>query len=262
MSGPVHSTSINSLRERIRRIEAPRSHGVLPFGIAAIDRALPGGGLPLGALHEVLDAEADEEDGAASAGFIAGILARLGLEGRGAAGKAGPGSGARAVVPETARSVWTGVAGARIGPDPGRAGDGAARRGGAVGCRGSVARRSGSGSGGARDGQTVVLGTTNDREWQRVAREIIERPDLVDDPRFGTNTDRCNRRDELNAAIETWCAQHDLADIQRPPTPPESATRGTTCPARSSRTRSCRPVTAGVRSTPPTVRSRRCCRPR
>lgn len=66
-----------------------------------------------------------------------------------------------------------------------------------------------------RDGQTVVLGTTNDREWQRLAREIIERPDLADDPRFATNSDRCNRRDELNAAIETWCAQHDLADIQR-----------------------------------------------
>jgi crotonobetainyl-CoA:carnitine CoA-transferase CaiB-like acyl-CoA transferase len=27
-----------------------------------------------------------------------------------------------------------------------------------------------------RDGQTVVLGTTNDREWQRVATEIIDRP--------------------------------------------------------------------------------------
>jgi itaconate CoA-transferase len=71
------------------------------------------------------------------------------------------------------------------------------------------------GSFATRDGQTVVLGTTNDREWQRLAREIIERPDLAGDPRFATNTDRCNRRDELNAAIETWCAQHDLADIQK-----------------------------------------------
>ncbi|WP_395311955.1 CaiB/BaiF CoA-transferase family protein [Mycobacterium sp. AMU20-3851] len=71
------------------------------------------------------------------------------------------------------------------------------------------------GSFGTRDGQTVVLGTTNDREWQRLAREIIERPDLADDPRFATNTDRCRHRDELNAAIETWCAQHDLDDIQR-----------------------------------------------
>ncbi|MGH7289900.1 MAG: CaiB/BaiF CoA transferase family protein, partial [Myxococcota bacterium] len=66
-----------------------------------------------------------------------------------------------------------------------------------------------------RDGQTVVLGTTNDREWQRLAREIIVRPDLADDPRFSTNSDRCRHRDALNDAIGTWCAQHDLADIQK-----------------------------------------------
>ncbi|MGU3501132.1 CaiB/BaiF CoA transferase family protein [Mycobacterium sp. C31M] len=68
---------------------------------------------------------------------------------------------------------------------------------------------------GTRDGQTVVLGTTNDREWQRLAREIIARPDLADDPRFATNPQRCAHRDELNQAIESWCAQHDLDDIQR-----------------------------------------------
>jgi itaconate CoA-transferase len=66
-----------------------------------------------------------------------------------------------------------------------------------------------------RDGQTVVLGTTNDREWQRVAREVIERPDLADDPRFSTNADRCAHRDVLNDAIGSWCAQHDLAHIQK-----------------------------------------------
>ncbi|MET0703347.1 MAG: CaiB/BaiF CoA-transferase family protein [Mycobacterium sp.] len=66
-----------------------------------------------------------------------------------------------------------------------------------------------------RDGQTVVLGTTNDREWQRVAREIIDRPDLADDPRFSTNADRCEHREVLNEAIGSWCAQHDLAHIQK-----------------------------------------------
>jgi itaconate CoA-transferase len=66
-----------------------------------------------------------------------------------------------------------------------------------------------------RDGQTVVLGTTNDREWQRLAREIIVRPDLADDPRFSTNSDRCDHRDILNEAIENWCAQYDLVDIQK-----------------------------------------------
>ncbi len=70
------------------------------------------------------------------------------------------------------------------------------------------------GSFGTRDGQTVVLGTTNDREWQRLAREIIERPDLADDPRFATNAQRCSHRDELNAVIESWCLNHNLDAIQ------------------------------------------------
>src|SRR6185369_9140946 len=56
-----------ALRERIRHIEQPRSHGVLPSGISAIDRALP----------EILGQGGDEEDGAAACGFIAGILARF-----------------------------------------------------------------------------------------------------------------------------------------------------------------------------------------
>ncbi|KMO80630.1 CaiB/BaiF CoA transferase family protein [Mycolicibacterium chubuense] len=66
-----------------------------------------------------------------------------------------------------------------------------------------------------RDGHTVVLGTTNDREWQRVAREIIDRPDLADDPRFATNPGRCAHRQTLDDAIGSWCARHDLADIQQ-----------------------------------------------
>ncbi|MBV9829872.1 MAG: hypothetical protein JO001_29995 [Alphaproteobacteria bacterium] len=39
---------------------------------------MPGGGLALGAVHECLGAAGDEEDGAAAAGFIAGVMARLG----------------------------------------------------------------------------------------------------------------------------------------------------------------------------------------
>jgi protein ImuA len=71
------------LRSRIRRIERPSAaaFGVLPFGVAALDRSLPGGGLPLGAVHEIIGAGGDEEDGAAAAGFAAGILGRIGLHG-------------------------------------------------------------------------------------------------------------------------------------------------------------------------------------
>src|SRR5216683_4008650 len=69
-----------ALRERIRRIERPTAtvHGVLPFGVAAIDRVLPGGGLARGALHEILGVDGDEEDGALAAAFAAGIIGRLG----------------------------------------------------------------------------------------------------------------------------------------------------------------------------------------
>ncbi|MFE3543026.1 CaiB/BaiF CoA transferase family protein [Nocardia sp. NPDC059177] len=65
------------------------------------------------------------------------------------------------------------------------------------------------------DGHTVVLGTTNDREWQRLATTILQRPDLAADPRFRTNTGRTRHRAELDAAITAWCTRHDLADIQR-----------------------------------------------
>src|ERR1700732_5532484 len=72
-------TLLPELRERVRRIERSpaMAHGVLPFGVAAIDRVLPGGGLARGALHEILGAGGDEEDGALAAAFAAGIVGRL-----------------------------------------------------------------------------------------------------------------------------------------------------------------------------------------
>jgi itaconate CoA-transferase len=65
------------------------------------------------------------------------------------------------------------------------------------------------------DDQTVVLGTTNDREWQRLAREIVQRNDLAEDERFRTNADRVANRAVLDEAIGAWCAQRDLAEIQK-----------------------------------------------
>lgn len=64
------------------------------------------------------------------------------------------------------------------------------------------------------DGHTVVLGTTNDREWQRLARELLGRDDLAADPRFAGNADRVAHRAILDEAIGDWCARHDLAKIQ------------------------------------------------
>ena len=65
------------------------------------------------------------------------------------------------------------------------------------------------------DDQTVILGTTNDREWQRLARDIIQRNDLADEERYRTNAGRVANRAVLDEAIGSWCAQHDLAHVQK-----------------------------------------------
>lgn len=56
------------------------------------------------------------------------------------------------------------------------------------------------------DGQTLVLGTTNDREWQRLATSVLGRPDLAADPRYATNALRCSRRAEIDAVIAAWAS--------------------------------------------------------
>jgi itaconate CoA-transferase len=64
------------------------------------------------------------------------------------------------------------------------------------------------------DGQTVVLGTTNDAEWRRLAGRVLGRGDLAADPRYARNGDRLAHRAELDTVIGTWCAERPLADIQ------------------------------------------------
>ncbi|MGW1028928.1 CaiB/BaiF CoA transferase family protein [Streptomyces sp. NPDC002577] len=67
---------------------------------------------------------------------------------------------------------------------------------------------------GTADGYTVVLGTTNDREWQRFARELLERPDLADDERLRTTADRVAQRGLLDREIAAWCAGRTLKAVQ------------------------------------------------
>jgi crotonobetainyl-CoA:carnitine CoA-transferase CaiB-like acyl-CoA transferase len=65
------------------------------------------------------------------------------------------------------------------------------------------------------DGQTAVLGTTSDREWRRLTRDLLGRPELAQDPRYARNTDRVRHRAELDGLMRDWCAQYGLAEIQR-----------------------------------------------
>lgn len=51
-----------------------------------------------------------------------------------------------------------------------------------------------------RDGQ-VLIGVQNDRGWAALVRDVLGRPELVDDHRYRTNIDRVNRRAEVDALI-------------------------------------------------------------
>jgi protein ImuA len=79
----AQAAGLEALRERVRRLErggreAPRQR--LPLGPAELDAALPGGGLALAGLHEILPQRAEWDDGPAT-GFCLALAARI-LEAR------------------------------------------------------------------------------------------------------------------------------------------------------------------------------------
>jgi protein ImuA len=69
-----------ALRAEVRAIESAGSAGpreCLPFGLEAIDSRLAGGGIAIGALHEITGARPGMNDEAAATLLIAGIATRL-----------------------------------------------------------------------------------------------------------------------------------------------------------------------------------------
>lgn len=77
---PAGAGGLAALREQVKRIERGglpgRARPVAPLGLAVLDAALPGGGLPLGALHEIEGERAEWDDGV-TLGFCLALLARL-----------------------------------------------------------------------------------------------------------------------------------------------------------------------------------------
>ena len=63
-----------------------------------------------------------------------------------------------------------------------------------------------------RDGQWVSLSGSTNAIYAANCR-AIGRPDLIDDPRFRANPDRCQRAGEINAIFGEWFAAHDLAFV-------------------------------------------------
>jgi crotonobetainyl-CoA:carnitine CoA-transferase CaiB-like acyl-CoA transferase len=63
-----------------------------------------------------------------------------------------------------------------------------------------------------KDGQTIVIGTTNDGEWKRLATQVLGRPDLADDPRYATNSLRIEQREALDAVLIDWAISTSFDD--------------------------------------------------
>ena len=63
------------------------------------------------------------------------------------------------------------------------------------------------------DGETLVIAIQNEREWAKFCRKILERPDMVDDPKFNSNTGRVTNRPEINEAIKATFATYTRADL-------------------------------------------------
>lgn len=78
MGSSADISVLDGLRARIAPLEGRpgRVAKTLPFAIPSIDARLPGGGLAIGALHEVAGGGNGAVDGAAAALFTAGIAAR------------------------------------------------------------------------------------------------------------------------------------------------------------------------------------------
>ena len=52
------------------------------------------------------------------------------------------------------------------------------------------------------DGAPVFLAIQNEREWARFCRDVLARPELLDDSRFASNSDRVRHREELEAIVD------------------------------------------------------------
>ncbi|NDZ97464.1 CoA transferase [Streptomyces sp. SID6673] len=65
------------------------------------------------------------------------------------------------------------------------------------------------------DGSRIALSVQNDREWVRLARRVLGRDDLADDPRFATNGARVENRDEVDRLVVESLSELDFAAAEK-----------------------------------------------
>ncbi len=63
------------------------------------------------------------------------------------------------------------------------------------------------------DGHVIVISVQNDREWEALAISVLERPELVDDPKFIDNAARLTRRSEVDGLVQDFFGRHTKVEM-------------------------------------------------
>ncbi len=63
------------------------------------------------------------------------------------------------------------------------------------------------------DGDTVLVAVQNQREWRRLCMEVLERPDLAEDPRFLDNPARVANREALVSALQGTMGRWSTSEL-------------------------------------------------
>lgn len=63
------------------------------------------------------------------------------------------------------------------------------------------------------DGDELLIGVQNDRQWRTLAVDVMGRPELADDERYATNIARTGRRDEVDAAVRAATSTLTAAEL-------------------------------------------------
>ena len=64
------------------------------------------------------------------------------------------------------------------------------------------------------DGHTIVISIQSDREWRILCVDVLDRPELAEDPRFATNNDRVAHRAETDGFVTEAFAQLERAELE------------------------------------------------
>lgn len=66
----------------------------------------------------------------------------------------------------------------------------------------------------SRDDLWVVIAANQDNVFRRLC-EAMDKPELVDDPRFATHLARGENQEEIEGIVAEWTAQHDAREVDR-----------------------------------------------